>query len=66
MILQQVIGLINEANISQLVRDADVSRSQLYRIKEGLTDPGLETVERILKALGYSLKLEKQELISQC
>lgn len=47
-------------NISQLSKEADVSRSQVNRIILGVTEPRLETAERLLNALGYDLKVVRK------
>ena len=61
-LLADVKKLIDASNVSQLARDSAVSRSQLTRIMEGKTpDPGIETVEQILNALGYDLVLTRKE-----
>lgn len=61
--LTEVKRLIDTANISQLSRDSDVSRSQLNRIADGRTlDPGIETVEQVLNALGYDLKVVRRQV----
>ena len=60
MMLAEVIELVKGTNITRLAREADVSMRQLFRIKDGVTDPGLETTERILNALGYELRLVRR------
>lgn len=59
-VLAEVRKMIDATNVSKLARESEVSRGQLTRIENGLTDPGLETVERILNTLGYQLKIVKK------
>lgn len=64
--LSEAKKLIDAQNVSQLSRDSGVSRSQLIRIVDGLTlDPGIETIEQVLGALGYDLKVVRRPVCSE-
>lgn len=61
--LRDVIQALNAdgVNISEVARKTDVSRSQVIRIKQGYTEPGLETAEKILDVLGYEVIIQKKK-----
>jgi len=61
--LRDVIKALNAdgVNISAVAAESDVSRAQVIRIKNGYSDPGLETTEKILRVLGYEVIIQKKE-----
>ena len=59
--LEEVRRLADCVNVSQLARVSKVSRAQLNRIIRKECDPGLETAEMILDALGYELVVQRKE-----
>ena len=61
--LTELKRLIDTTNVSHLSRISHVSRAQLNRIVAGeTTDPGIETVEMVLNALGYDLKVVRRQV----
>jgi DNA-binding phage protein len=61
--LRDVIKALNAdgVNISAVAAESDVSRAQVIRIKNGYSDPGLETTEKILSVLGYEVIIQKKK-----
>jgi probable addiction module antidote protein len=53
--LEQVVKA--RCSVSKFCKEADISRTNLYALKNGKKKPQLETILKIFKALGFSLKV---------
>lgn len=56
----QALGIIARAkNMSQLARDAGISREGLYKALSSKGNPSFATVAKVTKALGFRLTVEQ-------
>jgi len=46
--------------VGKLAAKTGLSRSHIYGILNGVTDPSLSTLQKLMDAIGYQLKLEKK------
>ena len=46
---------MDSGNVAEISKKCGLSRSILYRFKNGLNAPSLDTAEKIANALGYTL-----------
>lgn len=60
-ILTQALGVAARARgMSQIAKDANLSRESLYKSLSPEGNPSFSTVARVLKAMGANLKIERE------
>lgn len=63
--IAKALGVIARAKgMSQVARDAGLSRESLYKALSGERSPGFDTILKVIEALG--LKLHAQAVFSDC
>jgi transcriptional regulator with XRE-family HTH domain len=60
MFLNEIVSDLKIFGVSRLERMTGLSRSHIYSILNGKTDPSLETIEKLLSPLGYQLSLKRK------
>ena len=60
-LITEFIRLRKDANLSQqdIANQANVIRTTIARIENGMNSPQIKTMLQILEPLGYTLKIEK-------
>ena len=51
-------SLVKAGNISQIARESQISRNQLYMIIEGKSEPTLSSLLKLFKSLGFQFELK--------
>ncbi len=61
-VLARALGAIARArNMSELARDAGLSRQSLYKALSGDGNPSLDTIMRVMRALGLRFALKRAD-----